>query len=184
MPHGHLDYFQKPPLGGRPKAKPRDMALQTLTTRWFIYWIMCKEPHECKFIEIAFGWGPSHIWLHTTWGSMTTLHDVGGGIGTAFGHFSFGLSQFSRSRLVAVSKYGWVTRASSYLELTGGAAQWRQNTSLRKHGRGLVVRLKSLWTLQTEISLASNLGRKSVVLYCFGRVLPFVCSLSHKLVGQ
>ena len=24
MFHGHLDYFQKPPLGGRPNTKPRD----------------------------------------------------------------------------------------------------------------------------------------------------------------
>ena len=27
---------------------------------------MCEDPHESKFIEIAFGWGPGHIWLHTT----------------------------------------------------------------------------------------------------------------------
>ena len=27
---------------------------------------MHENPHEHKFIEIAFGWGPGHIWLHTT----------------------------------------------------------------------------------------------------------------------
>jgi len=27
---------------------------------------MCEDPYECKFIEIAFGWGPGHIWLQTT----------------------------------------------------------------------------------------------------------------------
>ena len=27
---------------------------------------MCEDPHEYKFIEIAFGWRPGHIWLHTT----------------------------------------------------------------------------------------------------------------------
>ena len=31
------------------------MALQTFTTVGLFYFIMCKEPHELKFIEIAFG---------------------------------------------------------------------------------------------------------------------------------
>jgi hypothetical protein len=27
---------------------------------------MCEDPHESKFIEIAYDRGPGHIWLHTT----------------------------------------------------------------------------------------------------------------------
>jgi hypothetical protein len=41
------------------------MALRMLTTVDLFYFIMCEDPHEYKFIEIAFGWGPGHIWLHT-----------------------------------------------------------------------------------------------------------------------
>jgi hypothetical protein len=40
--------------------------LRTLTTIGLLCFIMCEDPHEHNFIEIAFGWGPSHIWLHTT----------------------------------------------------------------------------------------------------------------------
>ena len=41
------------------------MALWTLTTVDLSYFIMCEDLHESTFIEIAFGWGLSHIWLHT-----------------------------------------------------------------------------------------------------------------------
>ena len=47
MFRGHLDYFQKPPLGGRPNPQNQDtMALRTLTTVGFFYFIMCEDPHE------------------------------------------------------------------------------------------------------------------------------------------
>ena len=42
------------------------MALWTLTTIGLFYFIMCEDPHEWKFTKITFGWGPSHIQLHTT----------------------------------------------------------------------------------------------------------------------
>jgi hypothetical protein len=29
--HGHLEYFQKPPLGGRPNTKPRDHGTPNIT---------------------------------------------------------------------------------------------------------------------------------------------------------
>ena len=41
-------------------------ALRMLTTVDLFYFIVCENPHESKIIEIAFGWGPSYIWLHTT----------------------------------------------------------------------------------------------------------------------
>ena len=42
------------------------MALQTFTTVDLFYFVMCEDPHEENFIEIAFGWGRGHIWLHNT----------------------------------------------------------------------------------------------------------------------
>ena len=33
------------------------MALLTFTTIDVFYFTMCEDPHEEKFIEIAFGWG-------------------------------------------------------------------------------------------------------------------------------
>ena len=67
MFHGHLVYFQEPPLGGRPNTNHREtMALRTLTTVRLLYFIMCEDPHEWEFSEIVVGWGPGHIWLHTT----------------------------------------------------------------------------------------------------------------------
>ena len=78
MFHGHLDYFQKPLLGGRPNTKPGDHGALNAHNRWFIL--------------INHAWGParleSHwnsIWLrarshmnsHYTWGSVTTLQDFG-----------------------------------------------------------------------------------------------------------
>jgi hypothetical protein len=45
----HLDYFQKPPLGGRPQCLTQNretMTLQTLTTVGLFDFIMCENPHE------------------------------------------------------------------------------------------------------------------------------------------
>ena len=66
MFHGHLHYFQNPPLGGRPNTKPGDHGTPNAHNRWLFYFIMCEDPREQSFIEIAFGWGPGHIWLHAT----------------------------------------------------------------------------------------------------------------------
>ena len=66
MFHGHLDYFQKPSLVGRPNTKLWDHGTRTLTTVGLFYFIVCEDPHDYKFIEVAFGRGPGHIWLHTS----------------------------------------------------------------------------------------------------------------------
>ena len=42
------------------------MAIRMLTTVELFYITMCEDPHEQKFIDIAFGRGPGHIWLHMT----------------------------------------------------------------------------------------------------------------------
>jgi hypothetical protein len=42
------------------------MELQTLTPADLFYFIMGEDVVWIEFIEIAFGWGPGHIWLHIT----------------------------------------------------------------------------------------------------------------------
>ena len=42
------------------------MALRVLNSIDLFNFIMCEDPHEQKFIEITFGWGPGHSWLHST----------------------------------------------------------------------------------------------------------------------
>ena len=55
MFHGHLDYFQKPSLEVGLTQNQETMALQTLTAIDLFYFIMCEDPHEWKYIEIAVG---------------------------------------------------------------------------------------------------------------------------------
>ena len=62
MFHGHLDCFQKPPLGGRPNRKPRDHGTPLTTVDLF------------HFIE-------GLVTSHYTQGSMKTLHEFGGVLG-------------------------------------------------------------------------------------------------------
>ena len=94
MFHGHLDGFQKPPLGGRPNTKLGDYGTPNAHNRWFI--LFCHV------------WG--HAWIEIRWNSIWSrarscmashLHLRVGDhtawfwrcVGTALGHFSFGLSQ-------------------------------------------------------------------------------------------
>ena len=44
MFHGHLDYFQQPPFGGRPNTKLETMALRNHTIVKLLYFIMCEDP--------------------------------------------------------------------------------------------------------------------------------------------
>jgi hypothetical protein len=99
MFHGHLDCFQKPPLGGRPNnTKPGD-----------------KSTHICWFILLYHVWGPpwieihwssigsrarSRLVSHYTWGSVTTLHDFGCVLGWPLDTFFWALT-ISWSRLLA-----------------------------------------------------------------------------------
>jgi hypothetical protein len=82
MFHGHLDYFRKPTLGGRPNTKPGDHGTPSTHNRWLFYFIMCEDP---AWIEIH--WtiiclrDRSHTTSHYTWGSVTPLHDFGGSLG-------------------------------------------------------------------------------------------------------
>jgi hypothetical protein len=91
---GHLDYFQQPSLGGRPNIKPGDHGSPKDHNCWFILFYHVWEPTWMIFIEIAFGWGPGHIWLHTTiedpWPHYMILEVSWDNLWT----LSFGLSQF------------------------------------------------------------------------------------------
>ena len=53
--HGHLDYFKKPLLKVGLTQNQETMALRTFTTVDLFYFIMCEDPHEWRFLEIAFG---------------------------------------------------------------------------------------------------------------------------------
>ena len=70
------------------------MALWMLETVDLFYVIMLEDPFELKFIEIAFGWGSGHIWLHTTldgpWPHYMILEVCWDGLWT----LSFRVSQF------------------------------------------------------------------------------------------
>ena len=90
-------HLQKPHVGGRSNTKPGDHGTLNAHNHWFILfyhvwghaWI-----YIYIYIEIAFGWGPGHIWLQTTledpWPHYKILEVSWDGLCT----FSFGLSQF------------------------------------------------------------------------------------------
>jgi hypothetical protein len=83
--HGHLDYFQKPPLGGRPNTKSsQNHGTTNVDKRWFILFCRVWGP---TWIEIHWNsmWlrAQSQMTSHYTWGSVTTLHDFEGGLETA-----------------------------------------------------------------------------------------------------
>jgi hypothetical protein len=78
------------------------MPLKMLTTvDIFNFYIMCEDPHDWKFIGIAFDWGPGHIWLHITLEGMWphALYDFGGVLGRPLDTFFWALT-ISWSRLL------------------------------------------------------------------------------------
>ena len=101
MFHGHLDYFQKPPLGGRSNTKPGDHGTLNAHNCWFILFYHVWGP---AWIEIHWNsiWlrARSHMTSHYTWGSVTTLHDFGGVLGRPLDTFFWALT-ISWSRLLA-----------------------------------------------------------------------------------
>ena len=60
MRHGHLDCFQKPPLGGKPNTKPRDHGIPNAHNRWFIL-----------FYRV---WGSTWVWVHWNSSCLRTGH--------------------------------------------------------------------------------------------------------------
>ena len=77
------------------------MALRYFTTNELVYLVLFKDPAWIEVIEIAFGWGCGHIWLHNyTWGPVATLHDSGSVLGQPVDTF-FWARTISWSRLLA-----------------------------------------------------------------------------------
>ena len=42
------------------------IALRLFTIVDILCFIMVEDPHDYKYLEIVFGWGPSHVWFQTT----------------------------------------------------------------------------------------------------------------------
>ena len=93
MIYGHLDYFQKPPLGGRLKTKPGDHGTVDVHSHWFVLFSHAR----------GLAWINNHsdsIWLrarpHTTSHyarrSVTVLLDFGGVLGRPLDTFVCALS--------------------------------------------------------------------------------------------
>ena len=110
----HLDCFQKSPLAGRPNTKPGDRGTPNVRNRWFILFYHVWRP---AWIKIHWNsiWlrARSHMSSHYTWGPVTTLHDIGGGLGTAFGHFLLGSHNFMVTALGSCVKWPLTFRAFS-----------------------------------------------------------------------
>jgi hypothetical protein len=111
--YGHLDFFSKPPLGGRPNTKPGDHGTSNAHNRWFSLFY---HVWGSAWIEIHWNsiWlrAPSRMTSHYTWGSMTTLHDYGSDL-DALWTLSFGLSQFHGHALGLCVKWPWVPLKTS-----------------------------------------------------------------------
>jgi hypothetical protein len=101
MFHGHLDYFPKPPLGGRPNTKPRSHG-NSKRSQPLIYSILSCVRTRINRIHWNSIWlrAQSHMASHNTRGSMTTLHDFGGVSGRPLHTFFWALT-ISQSRLLA-----------------------------------------------------------------------------------
>ena len=100
MFHGHLDYFQKPPLGGRPNTKPGDHGALNAQNSWFILFYHVWGPawRENHWNSI---WSRAWFYMisHYAWGFVTTLHDFGGVLGRPLDTFFWALT-ISWSRLL------------------------------------------------------------------------------------
>ena len=112
---GHLDYFQKLPLGGRSSTKLGDHDTPNAHSRWFILSYHAWRPTWIEFHWNSIWWrARSHMASHYTWGSVTTLHIFGGVVGTAFGHFlldshKFMITAYDRREPVVSYRWtGWV----------------------------------------------------------------------------
>ena len=99
--HGHLEYPQKPPLGGRPNTKPGDHGTPNTHNRWFI-WFYHARRHAWIKIHRSSIWlrTQSHMTSHHTQGPVTTLHDLGSVLGRPLDTFVWALT-ISWSRLSA-----------------------------------------------------------------------------------
>ena len=136
MFHGHLDYFQKPPLGRGPNTKPLgDHGTPNAHYRWFILFHHVRGPAQLK-IHWSSIWSKtrSHMTSHYTRGSVTTLHDFGGALGQPLDTFFWALT-ISWARLLAhvwsgpkkqhcVQNRVIISRFNSDAKYVGGGGGW------------------------------------------------------------
>jgi hypothetical protein len=100
MFHDHLDYFQKPPLGGRPHTKPGDHSSPNAHNHWFVLFY-----HVWGSAWIKIHWNSmwlrarSHMTSHYTWGWFWRC------VGMAFGHFLLGSHNFMVTALGSCVKW-------------------------------------------------------------------------------
>ena len=68
--------FEKPSLGGRSSnTKPGDHGTPNARDRFIHSILSCVRTRmNRKLIEITFGWGPGHIWLHTILEDLWPTH--------------------------------------------------------------------------------------------------------------
>ena len=119
--HNQLDYFQKLPLEGRPYTKPGDRGTLNAHNHRFILFYHVRDPAWIKkFIEIAFGWGPGHMWFHTTLEGPWPHYMIWEVSGTAFGHFLLGSHDFMVTALGSCVKWP----IASVLEFRGQGGRW------------------------------------------------------------
>jgi hypothetical protein len=94
MFHGHLDYFQKPSLGGRCNTNMDEHGTPNAHTHCFILFHHVWGPTwieiHWEFIRLR---AQPHMVSHYTWGCVTILHDFGGVLERPLDTFT-GLSQF------------------------------------------------------------------------------------------
>ena len=85
MFHGHLDYFQKPPLGGTPNTKPWDHSTPNTHTHRLIQSYHVWRPAWTEVHRYGI-WSRAqlHMTSHYTWEPVTTLHDFGRALNTFF----------------------------------------------------------------------------------------------------
>ena len=93
--------FKNHLLEGRPRTKPRDHGTPNVHNHWFTLFY---HAWGLSWVEIHWNsiWlrARSHMTAHSTWGSVTTVHDVGGVLGRPL-HTFFWAPTISWSRLLA-----------------------------------------------------------------------------------
>ena len=112
--------FRKPPLRGRPNKRPGDHGTPDAHNRCLILsnFIMHEDPLEYKLIEIAFGWGPGHLWPHTRLEGPWPYYMILEVCWDSRGTLCFGLSQCHGhgSRLVCEVALSFLAREEHYCQ--------------------------------------------------------------------
>ena len=150
MFHGHLDYSQKPLLGGRPNTRPGNHGTPDAHNRWFILFY-----HVWGLTWIDIHWNSiwlrarSHMTSHYTWGSVTTLHNFGGVLGGPLETFFWALT-ISWSRLFRFTITQWVYHLDSGILLTMDYILF--NSHLSDHGLDSPEDVDAYDTINTTIS--------------------------------